>query len=63
MVNNWFTYSAIGNQADTYNTREVECKSCEEVLVTRDYEETFSECYYCGSKNLGEEVIKSNPNV
>ena len=47
----------------TYNTKEVNCLDCEETLITRDYEETFTECYYCGSKKLGNEQIKINPNV
>jgi DNA-directed RNA polymerase subunit RPC12/RpoP len=62
---NWFTYSNINidNQPKTYKTREVDCLDCEEILETRDYEETFTECYYCGSKKLGNEQIKINPNI
>ena len=60
---NWFTYSSIDNNLKTYNTKEINCLDCEETLITRDYEETFTECYYCGSKKLGNEQIKINPNV
>jgi len=62
---NWFTYSNIDTerQPKTFNTREVNCLDCDEVLITRDYEETFKECHYCKSQNLGNETIKSNPNV
>ena len=51
---NWFTYSSIDNNLKTYNTREVDCLKCEE---------TFKECYYCGSKKLGNERIVINPNI
>jgi DNA-directed RNA polymerase subunit RPC12/RpoP len=60
---NWFTYSSIDNNLKTYNTREVNCLECKETLVTRDYEETFKECYYCGSNKLGNERIVINPNI
>jgi DNA-directed RNA polymerase subunit RPC12/RpoP len=61
----WFRYSNVNvnNQPKYFNTKEKECLDCNETITTRDYEETLSKCYYCNSKNLGNETIKSNPNV